>query len=121
MTSLALGLHEKLVRSGMDPRSDEYYEAVNSTMRKRFPEQFDDGDIVNDKSESALRTKTASVEAEDVKQVRKKPAPVVAPVTRTTSPNRVRLTATAAALAKKFGLTPEAYAKEVIKLGDYNG
>ena len=105
MTSLALGLHEKLVRSGLDPRSNEYYTAVNSTMRKRFPEQFED---------------TPSEET-DSKQARKKPAPIVAPVTRSTAPNRVRLTATQVVLAKKLGLSPELYAKEVVKLGNYNG
>jgi hypothetical protein len=105
MTSLALGLHEKLVRSGLDPRSNEYYTAVNSTMRKRFPEQFED---------------TPSEET-DSKQARKKPAPIVAPVTRSTAPNRVRLTATQVVLAKKLGLSPEMYAKEVVKLGNYNG
>ena len=38
MTSLALGLHEKLVRSGISPSSDEYYRRIDSTMQKRFPE-----------------------------------------------------------------------------------
>ena len=38
MTSLALGLHEKLVRSGVSPTSDEYYRRIDSTMQKRFPE-----------------------------------------------------------------------------------
>ena len=44
MTALALGLHEKLVRSGVDPRSDDYYRRVDEVMRKRFPEAFDDGE-----------------------------------------------------------------------------
>ena len=38
MTSLALGLHEKLVRSGIDPTSDYYYRRIDDTMQKRFPE-----------------------------------------------------------------------------------
>ena len=42
MTALALGLHERLVRSGVDPRSDDYYRQVDATMRKRFPENFED-------------------------------------------------------------------------------
>jgi len=33
----------------------------------------------------------------------------------------VRLTQTQIALSKKLGLTPEAYAKEVVKLESYNG
>jgi len=36
MTSFALGLHSKLVKSGVDPQSDEYYETINSRMRRVF-------------------------------------------------------------------------------------
>ncbi len=101
MTSLALGLHERLVRSGVDPRSDEYYKQVDETMKRRFPEKFED---------SAPQTREQS------KSAPRKTANVVAPATRSTAPNRVRLTQTQVALAKKFGLTPEQYARELIKL-----
>ena len=101
MTSLALGLHERLVRSGVDPRSDEYYKQVDETMKRRFPEKFE---------EYAPQTREQS------KSAPRKTANVVAPATRSTAPNRVRLTQTQVALAKKFGLTPEQYARELIKL-----
>jgi len=104
MTALALGLHEKLVRSGVDPRSDDYYRQVDETMRKRFPENFEEE---RNQTEATDRPRKA--------------ANVVAPATRSTAPNRVRLTQTQMALSKKLGLTPEAYAKEVVKLGNYNG
>lgn len=42
MTSYALGLHNKLVNDGVDPKSDEYYETINTRMRKLFPENFED-------------------------------------------------------------------------------
>ena len=42
MTSLALGLHEKLVRNGVPAGSSEYYESIDQTMRKRFPENFEE-------------------------------------------------------------------------------
>jgi hypothetical protein len=104
MTSLALGLHEKLVRSGIDPASDEYYRRIDSTMQKRFPEYF--GDATLDEETPAPRTK---------------PSNVVAPATRSTAPKKVRLTKTQVALAKKFGLTPEQYARETLKLENANG
>ena len=104
MTSLALGLHEKLVRSGIDPVSDEYYRRIDSTMQKRFPEYF--GDATLDEETPAQRTK---------------PSTVVAPATRSTAPKKVRLTKTQVALAKKFGLTPEQYARETLKLEKANG
>jgi len=104
MTSLALGLHEKLVRSGIDPTSDEYYRRIDSTMQKRFPEYF--GDATLDEDTPAQRTK---------------PSTVVAPATRSTAPKKVKLTNSAAALAKKFGITPEQYARETLKLEKTNG
>jgi hypothetical protein len=104
MTSLALGLHEKLVRSGISPTSDEYYRRIDSTMQKRFPENF--GDATLDEDQPAQRTK---------------PSTVVAPATRSTAPKKVRLTKTQVALAKKFGLTPEQYARETLKLENANG
>jgi len=104
MTSLALGLHEKLVRSGISPTSDEYYRRIDGTMQKRFPEHF--GDATLDEETPAQRTK---------------PSTVVAPATRSTAPKKVRLTKTQVALAKKFGLTPEQYARETLKLENANG
>jgi len=104
MTSLALGVHEKLVRSGISPASDEYYRRIDSTMQKRFPENF--GDATLDEDQPAERTK---------------PSNVVAPATRSTAPKKVRLTKTQVALAKKFGITPEQYARETLKLENANG
>jgi hypothetical protein len=105
MTALALGLHEKLVRSGVDPRSDEYYRRVDETMRKRFPESFN-----NDDEDEFTQTKQAQ------KPARTKPANVVAPVTRNTAPRQVRLTPTQVAIAKRLGLSNEQYARELMKL-----
>lgn len=99
MTSLALGLHEKLVRSGVNAASEEYYTTIDKTMRKRFPEYFGDD----------------SLDVETPAQ-RKKPSTVVAPASRSTAPKKVHLTKTQLALAKKFNLTPEQYARETLKL-----
>jgi len=103
MTSLALGLHEKLVRNGVDPSSDEYYRSIDSTMQKRFPENFGTDTL------------------EEAKPAQRKPSTVVAPATRSTGPKKVRLTKTQLALAKKFKLTPEQYARELIKTESTNG
>ena len=109
MTALALGLHEKLVRSGVDPRSDDYYRQIDKTMRKRFPEAFEE-----DEEEP---TQTRQTE----RSSRNKPANVVAPVTRSTAPRQVRLTPTQVAIAKKLGLSNEQYARELFKLENNNG
>ncbi len=104
MTSLALGVHEKLVRSGLSPTSDEYYHRIDETMQKRFPENFGEESLESDKPAQ-----------------RKKPSNVVAPATRSTAPKKVRLSKTQVAFAKKLKLTPEQYAREMIKLENANG
>jgi len=96
MTSLALAVHKKLVESGVDPRSDEYYERVDARMREVFPSFFGEA-----KKE----------------QPSKRPANVVAAVSRAAGgKTKVKLTKTQEALARKFGLTNEQYAREVLKL-----
>ena len=103
MTSLALGVHEKLVRNGLSPTSDEYYRRIDETMQKRFPENFGDNSLEPDRP------------------AQRKPSNVVAPATRSTAPRKVRLSKTQVAFAKKLKLTPEQYAREMIKLENANG
>jgi hypothetical protein len=97
MTSFALGLHQKLVRSGVDPQSDEYYERINSRVRQVFPDAFDP--------------------PEDTEKVEKQPtrakASVVAPATRSTSSKKIVLTQTQVNIAKRLGVPLELYAKKV--------
>ncbi len=90
MTSFALGLHNRLVKEGVDPQTDDYYERINTRMREVFPENF-----------------------EDEPEVRRRSNNVVAPATRSTAPKKIRLTQTQLTLAKRLGLTPEQYAKQV--------
>ena len=103
MTALALGLHEKLVKeNGMSyATTDEYYKRIDDTMRKRFPENFEE------------EQQEETVEA---KPQRTKPSTVVAPATRSTGSKKVRLTTTQMATIKKLGLTPEQYVREVLKM-----
>jgi len=104
MTSFALGLHQKLVKSGVDPRSDEYYEKIDSRIRQVFPDQF-----------------AEEGESEDAEEPRQKKANVVAPVTRSTSSKKVTLTQTQVALAKKLGVPLELYAKQIAEMRKQNG
>jgi hypothetical protein len=100
MTAAALGLHEKLKRNGVVVGSDEYYSTLDKTMRKRFDEYFGESEPPKEKSEPAPT----------------KPSTVVAPATRSTSSNKIRLKASQVQLAKKLGLTPEQYAQAALKL-----
>jgi len=102
-TSFALGLHQKLVNSGLDPRSDEYFERIDARMKSTFPEVFG--------GEDKPRSGDGS----------KRPSSVVAPATRSTGARKIQLTPTQVALAKRYGLTPQQYANEVAKLEKSNG
>jgi hypothetical protein len=93
-----LGLHQKLVREGVDPQSDAYYERINTRMRQVFPEAFDADVADSDPPPPAEKQRKASV---------------VAPASRSTAPRKIVLTASAVALAKRLGLTPEQYARQV--------
>ena len=103
MTGAAYGIHEKLKRQGMQLGSDEYYEALDQAMRKRFPEEFGETEV-----EVPAKQKADSPKP--------KAGNVVAPATRSTAPKRVRLTTSQVAIAKKLGLTPEQYVKELLKV-----
>jgi hypothetical protein len=104
VTSYALGLHQKLVTSGVDPRTDEYFEQIDARVKSKFPEIFGG---TND----GQRSNETSV---------KKPASVVAPASRSTGKRTVQLTPTQAALVKRFNLDPKKYAAEVLKLEKTN-
>ena len=106
MTALALGLHQKLEsEKGVQfIGTDEYWNVVNNTMKRRFPEYFE----TQEEPKSSERTEI-------------KPATVVAPATRSTAPKKVKLSQSQMSLIKKLGITPEQYAKEFLKSGAQNG
>jgi hypothetical protein len=116
MTASALGLHQKLTRElGEDlVGSDEYYKRVDATMRRRFPEYFEDTQSYEDDAPS----KKASEPAYEDEPPRRatKPATVVAPASRSTPPNRIRLKQSEAAIARRLGVPLEEYAKQVAQL-----
>jgi hypothetical protein len=98
VTSFALGLHQKLVNSGVNPRHDEYFEQIDARVKSTFPELFGGA------SEKSRR-----------------PSSVVAPATRSTGTRKVQLTPSQAALIKKYNLDPKKYVAEVLKLENQNG
>ena len=94
MTYTAFDLHKKLVdEQGYDPKTDEYYAAIDKQMRLDFPHKF---------------AKTESQEST-------KPTQTVASATRSVKPGRntVRLTSSQVAIAKKLNVPLEEYAKQL--------
>ena len=104
VTSFALGLHQKLVNSGVDPRQDEYFEQIDARVKSKFPEVFGGNDERPKSSETPRR-----------------PSSVVAPASRSTGTRKVQLTPSQAALIKKYNLDPKKYVAEVLKLENQNG
>ena len=88
MTAVALTIHQELVDSGVDTRSDEYFDRINAEMRQVFPDAFP--------SEKPVKKAT-----------------VVAPATRSTAPRKIVLTKSQENIAKRLGLTNEQYARAV--------
>jgi len=103
MTAYALGVHEDLKDNGVPVGSEEYYSELDKTIRQRFPEVFQGQQRSN---ESTARTR---------------PSTVVAPVARSTSPNKVKLRQSQLNTIKKLGITPEQYVKEFLKVEAQNG
>jgi hypothetical protein len=108
MTSLALGLHQKLVNQygASYPSTDEYWKKVDDTMRRRFPEHFEERD---------------PAPAQDTRTQREKPAPVVAPATRSIGSKKIKVSQTAVNTAKRLNVPLEKYVQEMMKLEGRNG
>ena len=104
VSSFALGLHQKLVNSGVDPRTDEYFEQIDARVKSKFPEIFGGNDERPKSGETPRR-----------------PSSVVAPASRSTGTRKVQLTPSQAALIKKYNLDPKKYVAEVLKLENQNG
>jgi hypothetical protein len=111
MSYLAHGVHRRLEREGVPIGSDHYWATIDDEVRRRFPEKFGGGEELKHSSDAEIKTSAKT----------SKPATVVAPATRSTSPKRVTLTLRQQALAKKLNLTNEQYARELTKLESQNG
>ena len=97
MTYTAFDIHKKLVeQEGYDPKSDEYYEEVDSRIRLEFPHKFD------------------KIDGSTTERV--KPTQNVASAKRSASTGRrktVKLSPSQVAIAKRIGVPLEEYAKQL--------
>ena len=95
MTNAAITIHNNISQEGIEVDSDEYYNEVNSRLRKYFPESFDD---TND----------------EPKKETPKPVQTVASAGRSRQGRRtVKLTKSQVAIAKRLGVPLEEYARYV--------
>ena len=104
MSATALGVHNALVKQYGQGYvgTDEYYEKINSRMQRSFPDYFGSQEGQEEPEEQPQQAAP-----------RAKQTTVVAPATRSTSPKKVKLSASQIAIAKRLGVPLELYAKKV--------
>ena len=109
MTSFAMFLDQKLQASGIDPatQAQKYYAEIDAGMRSQYPNFFG-------VPQASVET-TPEIPVEEKRQ----PANVVAPASRNSgsnkNPRNVRLTQTQVKLARQLGISPEQYARQLLK------
>ena len=113
MSLSAMGLDKKLQREYGEEYvgTEEYFRTIDKTMRKRFPEYFTQSD-----EDDPPPRKRAEPADEDDEPPRRAQKSVVAPASRSTSPNRIKLKASEVATARRLQVPLEEYAKQVAKL-----
>lgn len=107
MTAYALGLHQKLVNTGVDPRTepDKYYERLNARIREKFPEAFEDASAEEDSPPKKPAKATPA-------------ATVVAPASRNSAPKKVVLSRSQEAIARSLGVPLKEYARQMRLLNE---
>ena len=91
MTAIAYATDKKLIREGIDPRTDEYYKRLDARIREMFPDKFEEPAKSN--------------------QTRQRPT-VVAPASRSPSSKTIKVPPGGAAVARRLGVPLEEYAKQ---------
>jgi hypothetical protein len=119
MTMSAMGIDRKLQKEyGADyVGTEEYFQTIDKTMRKRFPEHFEgDQSYEEDDPPPKKRASEPEEEYEDTPRRATRNTSPVAPASRSTPPSRIRLKASEAATARRLGVPIEEYAKQVALL-----
>jgi hypothetical protein len=119
MTMAAMGIDRKLQKEyGPDyVGTEEYFKTIDKTMRKRFPEHFEsDQSYEDDDPPPKKRTSEPVDEDDETPRRATRITSPVAPATRSTPPNRIRLKASEAAQARRLGVPIEEYARQAALL-----
>ena len=118
MTMTAMGIDRRLQKEyGADyVGTEEYFQTIDKTMRKRFPEHFEsDQSYEEDEQPPKKRTSEPDEDDEPPRRATRITSPV-APAARSTPPNRIRLKASEVETARRLQVPIEEYAKQVALL-----
>ena len=121
MTMAAMGIDKKLQREyGADyVGTEEYFKTIDKTMRKRFPEHFESEQSYEEDEPPPKKRTSEPVDEDDEDDPPRRATRItspVAPATRSTPPNRIRLKASEVAQARRLGVSIEEYARQVALL-----
>jgi hypothetical protein len=121
MTMTAMGIDRKLQKEyGADyVGTEEYFKTIDKTMRKRFPEHFESEQSYEEDESPPKKRTSEPVDEDDEYDPPHRATRItspVAPASRSTPPNRIRLKASEAAQARRLGVPIEEYARQVALL-----
>lgn len=119
MTMAAMGIDRKLQKEygAGYVGTEEYFQTIDKTMRKRFPEHFEsEQSYEEDDPPPKKRASEPEEEYEDTPRRATRTTSPVAPASRSTPPSRIRLKASEAATARRLGVPIEEYARQVALL-----
>ena len=100
MTAYAFGVHADLIKSGVEPDSKDYYKKLDTEMVRVFPSSFS-SEVGDQRRQNNASSRKATVVASSSRSGG--------------TPRKVKLTTTQVSLAKRLGITPEQYARELLK------
>ena len=112
MTAFAFGVHEELLEKGIPLESPRYFQEIDKAVRDSFSNYFEEDDAPEKKSNGARGSSPPARRTN------------VGGVTRTAAGrqgNRVTLTSSELAVAKRMGITPQQYAHEKVRLENQDG
>jgi hypothetical protein len=117
----AMGIDRKLQKEyGADyVGTEEYFKTIDKTMRKRFPEHFESEQSYEEDESPPKKRTSEPVDEDDEYDPPHRATRItspVAPASRSTPPNRIRLKASEAAQARRLGVPIEEYARQVALL-----
>lgn len=112
MTAFAFGVHDELLEKGIPPESPRYFQEIDKATREAFPNFFEAPEENENRNTNGQRSQ---VQSRTVQRVNRQ---TNGPVAKN---GKVTLTQSQVAVAKRLGITPEQYAREVIRLEQDNG
>ena len=117
MTMTAMGIDRRLQKEyGADyVGTEEYFQTIDKTMRKRFPEHFESDQSYEEDDPPPKKRTSEPDEDEPPRRATRITSPV-APAARSTPPNRIRLKASEVETARRLQVPIEEYAKQVALL-----